>query len=146
MNSWHTFIATRNVIVVTLRLRGTGGVSRTWRIEIGVWVTPDNEPWKNNFILSVSGNRAGQQGKISLSLEGKPQLKSSFSEIRETTEPAAHFLQVSLHQQEKMVLFFVRIYEKQAFSLYNNFSQRIIVPKEANNLSNANNNPSPLNC
>lgn len=32
-----------------------------------------------DFIVSVSGNRARQQTKIGLGLEGKPQLKSSLS-------------------------------------------------------------------
>ena len=54
-----------------------------------------------DFIVSVSGNRAGQHKKLDLGIEGKPQLKSSLSKIREMTEPVAHFLQVGIHQQEK---------------------------------------------
>lgn len=60
-----------------------------------------------DFIISVSGNRARQQKKIGLALEGKPQLKSSLSKIKDMTEPVAHFLQVGIHQQEKMGMFFI---------------------------------------
>lgn len=60
----------------------------------------DNEPCTKAFIVSVPGNRTGQQRKIGLGLglEGKLQLKSSLGKIREVTEQEAHFLQVSIHQ------------------------------------------------
>lgn len=77
-----------------------------------------------DFIVSVSGNRARQQKKLDLGLEGKPQLKSSLSKIREMTEPVAHFLQVGIHQQEKNGYVLHKNMWK-AFCLYSNFSQRI---------------------
>lgn len=53
-----------------------------------------------DFIVRVSENRAGQQKKLGLGLEGRPQLKSCLSKIREMTESVGHFLQVGIHQQE----------------------------------------------
>ena len=48
-------MATKNIGIVTLRLRGTWVVSQALRVEVGSWVTSNNDPWIKSFLLVFQG-------------------------------------------------------------------------------------------